>query len=130
MFDMDIYPTEHYIYDSDNAVLELHSFIEAPRGGKRGEIPCWYGICEKVIPDMWKKVLVAVAGTVVSSAGTSVKALKQTFKPTLEEWELWRILEWGVEVGIFVKLPGPTDAWTVGEWWWVVIGQVVEGMTE
>jgi hypothetical protein len=130
MFDMDIYPTEHYIYDSDNAVLELHSFIEAPRGGKRGEIPCWYGICDKVIPGMWKKVLVAVAGTVASSAGTSVKALRQNFKPTLEEWELWRILEWGVEVGIFMKLPGPTDAWTVGEWWWVVIGQVVEGMTE
>jgi hypothetical protein len=130
LFEMDIYPTEHYIYDSDNAVLELHSFIEAPRGGKRGEIPCWYGICDRVIPDIWKKVLVAVAGTVASSAGTSVKALKQHFKPTLEEWELWRILEWGVEVGIFVKLPGPTDAWTVGEWWWVVVGQVVEGMAE
>ena len=130
LFEMDIYPTEHYIYDSDNAVLELHSFIEAPRGGKRGEIPCWYGICDKVIPDIWKKVLVAVAGTVASSAGTSVKALRQTFKPTLEGWELWRILEWGVEVGIFVKLPGPTDAWTVGEWWWVIVGQVVEGMDE
>jgi len=126
-FDMDIYPTSNYVYDSDNEVLQRLGNIEPPRGSKLGELPIWYGIGDELIEELWKKVLVAFSGIIALRAGSSIESLKKTFHPTLEEWEIWRLLEWGVEVGLFERLHEVIGGWTTGEWWWLIVGRYCSG---
>jgi hypothetical protein len=44
----------------------------------------------------------------------------------LEEWETKLLLEWGAEVGLFERLHGEVDGWTVKEWWWLTVGRSCE----
>jgi hypothetical protein len=120
-FNMDIYPTSSYLFDEE--IPELQEYVEPPRGGEAGEIPLWYGITEDLIPDIWKKVLVAVAGTTALRAGASVASLQSTFKPALEGWEIWRLMEWGVNVGLMKRVDEAHEGWTMGEWWWAIVGR-------
>lgn len=125
-FEIDIYPTASYIYDTDiTAVLDALD-AEPPRGSPAGEIPAWYGITEQLIPHLWTKILVTFSGMIALRTGTSVASLVTTFKSTLEEWEIRRLLAWGVEIGLFKRLDGEVEGWTVTEWWWAIVGQFCE----
>jgi hypothetical protein len=126
-FDMDIYPTAKYVYDSDNEVLQRLRGCEPPRGSKLGELPVWYGIGDELITTLWHRVLVAFAGIIALRAGCPIGSLKNIFKPTLEEWEIWRLLEWGVSVGLFERLHELVGGWTTGEWWWLIVGWYCSG---
>ena len=126
-FDMDIYPTDTYVYDADNDVLHQLKRTEPPRGSKLGELPVWYGIGNHLIISLWHRVLVAFAGIIALRAGSHIDALKKIFKPTLEEWEIWRLLEWGMEHGVFERLDEVVGGWTTGEWWWLVVGWCCSG---
>lgn len=120
-FEMDIYPTSSYLFDEE--VPELQEYVVPPRGGEAGEIPVWYGILEELIPEIWKKVLVAVAGTNSLRAGTTIASLENTFKPALEVWEIWRVMEWGVKAGLMKRVDEDCEGWTMGEWWWAIVGR-------
>jgi hypothetical protein len=123
-FEMDIYPTNSYIFDADNDILHKLAHSESPCGGKRGELPVWRGVTDKVIPDLWKRVIVAVAGITALRAGITADGLKRAFAPTLEEWEIMRLMEWGVDIGVFEHLHESIEGWTVGEWWWLLVGRI------
>jgi hypothetical protein len=101
-------------------------FDRVPPRGDNGAIPVWYGVSEMVIEDIWKKVLVAVSQIVALRTGVMVKNLAKIFKPVLEEWEAKLLLEWGGEVGLFERLNGEVDGWTVKEWWWLTVGRLCE----
>jgi hypothetical protein len=122
-FDMDIYPTESYLFDADIPALHKLELLEPPRGGDAGEIPIWYGVTGKLIPHVWKKILVAVFAVVSLRTGASVASLEKTFRPALEEWEIWRLMEWGVNVGTVKRIDESCEGWTMGEWWWAVVGK-------
>jgi hypothetical protein len=126
-FDMDIYPTAKYVYDSDNEVLQRLRDCEPPRGSELGELPVWYGIGDELITSLWHRVLVAFTGTIALRAGCPIGSLKSIFKPTLEEWEIWRLLEWGLSVGLFERLHELVGGWTAGEWWWLIVGWYCSG---
>ena len=126
-FDMDIYPTATYVHDADNEVLQRLRRTEPPRGSNLGELPIWYGVGDRLIVSLWHKVLVGFAGIVALRAGSAVEGLRKIFKPTLEEWEIWRLLEWGVEHGVFERLHEMVGGWTTAEWWWLVVGWCCSG---
>lgn len=126
-FDMDIYPTATYMHDGDIEVLQRLRRSEPPRGSAAGELPAWYGIGDRLIVSIWNKALVAFSGIIALRAGTTMDGLKRIFKPTLEEWEMWRLLEWGIEHGIFERLHPMVEGWTTGEWWWLIVGWCCAG---
>ncbi|KAH6723674.1 hypothetical protein BKA61DRAFT_586888 [Leptodontidium sp. MPI-SDFR-AT-0119] len=124
-FNIDIYPTSSYIYDDVNPVLSNVMFRDPPRGGENGEIPIWYGLTEKPIWRIWYRILAAVGQVVALRSGVTIQGLKESFRSTLEEWEWNLLMQWGSEVGLFHSLGedlGASEGWTVGEWWWAVIG--------
>jgi hypothetical protein len=122
-FEIDIYPTQSYVFDSDNEVLHAFFEREPPRGPEMGEIPLWYGISDRIIPDIWKKVLVAVGQVVALRSGINIALLKKIFDPTLGEWEIRILMEWGMEVGVFKRLHERIEGWTVGDEWWLLVGR-------
>jgi hypothetical protein len=124
-FEMFVHPTDSYVFDKDNDILREFFDRAPPRGGS-GAIPVWYGVSEMVIEDIWKNILVAVSQIVALRTGVTVKNLAKIFKPVLEEWETKLLLEWGAEVGLFERLHGDVDGWTVKEWWWLTVGRLCE----
>ena len=126
-FLIDVYPTDSYIFSDHVSVVDIAATAEPPRGGVRGELPLWYDIHDNLILDLWKKVLVTVVWIVHVRAGSSPKTLHGHFAPVLEEWELRRLLEWGQSVGLFKRVMDGVDGWTVGEWWWMIVGSICAG---
>jgi hypothetical protein len=125
-FQIEIYPTATYVYDDNNPSLRDALMAEPPRGGSGGEIPVWYGITDKLISDIWGKVIVAFSGIVALRPGSKVEALTNDFNSTLEEWEVRRLLEWGVKVGLFKRIHEEVEGWAVTEWWWATTGRYCE----
>jgi len=129
-FHIDVAPTELYIYDDDNEFLSSFAAATPPRGGQRGEIPAWYGSMERLILDLWKKILVAVSQTVTLRTGITMSELTRIFKPALEEWELKYFMDWGTELGLFKRVHRSIEGWEAGEWWWLAVGRLCAGFEE
>ena len=130
-FAIDIYPTSEYANNASIPAVKDILGVELPRGGPAGESPVWYGITGKVIQELWRKILVSFSGILALRTGSTVKTLEMSYKNALEEWEIRRLLEWGERFGIFKRLHGEVDGWTVTEWWWAIIGEFcgdAEGM--
>ncbi|KAH8805730.1 hypothetical protein F5884DRAFT_800375 [Xylogone sp. PMI_703] len=123
-FDMDIYPTDSYMFDSDNPALKKLAEYPCPGAGKRGELPLWLDIQEKMIDSLWKKTIAGVFGIISLRAGIDVAGLTRVFSPALESWEIRRLMEWGVEIGALKRPVQNIDGWTTGEWWWLVAGKI------
>lgn len=126
IFQVDINPTDSYIYDSDIDVLKYLAFAEPPRGGPSGEIPVWYGITDEVIPAIWGKVAVALSGTIALRTGSTIASLKLALKTALEQWEIQRFVEWGERIGLFERLHDDIEGWAATEWWWAIAGRCCE----
>jgi len=125
-FDVHVYPTSTYVYETDSGAVNNAVATEPPRGSEMGEVPVWYGITGVDIPELWKKILSAVGGIVALRAGIDIASLRRIFRPTLEEWELRKLMEWGCKVGFFKRIDEQVEGWTVGEWWWVIAGRACE----
>ncbi|KAE8444307.1 hypothetical protein EG329_000714 [Mollisiaceae sp. DMI_Dod_QoI] len=123
-FDMVVKPTESYIYEEENDDLAKILSSDPPSDPEWGKIPLWYGVTEVVILETWKRVLMAVCQVVALRAGINIASLARTFRPTLEDWELQLLMNWGVNVGLFERLSETVEGWTVTEWWWLVVGHV------
>ncbi|KAJ5046798.1 uncharacterized protein L3040_004023 [Drepanopeziza brunnea f. sp. 'multigermtubi'] len=127
IWDIDIYPTESYVFDDENPVLQRFGEVGPPRGGNSGEIPIWFSIKEEVVPEMWNRIFAGVAQVVALRAGIGLEGLKSSFKEALEDWEWKLICQWGVAMGVFVEVgggeeTGAVEGYSAGEWWWAVVG--------
>ncbi|KAH8672832.1 hypothetical protein BGZ60DRAFT_527127 [Tricladium varicosporioides] len=130
-FPMDISPTSSYIYDNDNSALSDVEKITPPPVGKQGEHPAWIGINERLDEYLWMKVVVAFAQTIALREGVKSADLKELFHPSLEEWEMDRLIGWAIEVGLMDKIHPRIDGWMAREWWWLIVGQICHNaMTE
>ncbi|KAF4637078.1 hypothetical protein G7Y89_g981 [Cudoniella acicularis] len=130
VFPMEVYPTQSYIFDDqDNALAKLE-FIEPPPVGKQGEHPVWIGITGDLIEPLWKKILIAVSQIIALRVGITTATLQEMFNPVFEDWELKRFLNWGLTIGIFERLHPDIDGWTVGESWWLVVGEICANLGE
>ncbi|RDL32021.1 uncharacterized protein BP5553_09423 [Venustampulla echinocandica] len=125
-FTIDMNPTSSYVYNQDIELLRKAEQVEPLGAGSQGELPAWIGITGALIEDLWKRVVASISQVVTLRAGIPLDALKNVFAPTLEEWELKRFMEWGVELGIFERLHERIDGWTVSEWWWLAVAKLCE----
>jgi hypothetical protein len=122
-FEMDIYPTHTYLFNADIVPLQILEFLEPPKGGESGEIPIWYGVTGNLIPAYWRRILVGLFSVTSFRSGASVASLEKTLRPALEEWEIWRLMEWGVTVGLVSRIDESHEGWKTEEWWWAVVGR-------
>ncbi|PMD41104.1 hypothetical protein L207DRAFT_632601 [Hyaloscypha variabilis F] len=120
-FDIVLKPTDKWVQDSDNEQLQKFLAAQPPRGSEAGEIPIWYGVTEKVNYDIWKRVLCSIGSFMHCRSATTVENIMEHFGSTFEEWELSTLLNWGTELGLFVRAGG---GWDVGTWWWLMLGRV------
>lgn len=125
-FEMDIYPTSTYLFDDENELLDGIGYMEPPRETQKGAIPVWYGITGRLVGALFKNILVAVGGTVALRAGITNEGIRKVFNPLMEDWEVGLLMAWGEEMGIFKRLDGVIEGWTVGEWWWIIMGKFYE----
>ncbi|KUJ10198.1 uncharacterized protein LY89DRAFT_272095 [Mollisia scopiformis] len=123
-FDMTITPTPSYLYDEQNEILQSFFELSPPKDEEEGRIPIWYGISGILIPDIWKKVLVAFAQTVALRTGINLDGLTKVFRPTLGKWEVKILMQWGVRARIFECVNENVEGWTVNEWWWALVGRM------
>lgn len=122
-FEMDIYPTSAYLYDDGNIMLSQALNTPCPIGSEQGEIPVWFGITNIKITGIWNALLMSVGSILAFRSGMDVAGLKKIYKSTMEDWEFKLFMAWGEEQGFFVKVGDKGEAWTVGEWWWLVVGK-------
>ncbi|CAD6506058.1 BgTH12-06990 [Blumeria graminis f. sp. triticale] len=116
-FELDIYPTSSYIYDDENEILKKAIDLGPPRG-KQMALPVWYSINETVIIAVWKDIYSAIAQVLALRAGVDIPELVRIFTPTMEEWEIKLLIDWGEKIGLFCRLHESIDGWIAGEWWW------------
>lgn len=118
-FGVDIVPNHSYLHSDAIPMLDM----QPPGMGPEGELPLWMDIGGNIIWDMWRRVVVAVAQTVALRAGVTVGGLAKALG-AVGEWEVKMIMEWGLTAGLFERVHPRIEGWTVGEWWWVVVGRV------
>ncbi|SZF02364.1 unnamed protein product [Blumeria hordei] len=116
-FELDIYPTSSYIYDDENEILKNAIDLGPPRG-KQTALPVWYSINETVISAVWKDIYSAIAQVLALRAGVDIPELVRIFTPTMEQWEIKLLIDWGEKIGLFCRLHESIDGWIAGEWWW------------
>jgi len=121
-FDLQILPTDSYLYDANIPILAALTPEFWPPRGIAGAIPVWYDIAENLIPAMWKKVVSIVLATIAMRPGAMLKELVRIFTPALEEWEMRILIDWGLRVGALTVLREGYEGWNVAEWWWVIGG--------
>lgn len=136
-FQMDITPTSTYVYN--HSIPNLDTISDPPPLGPRGAIPVWRSITGEVIEGMWRKVLLGITGAFVLRSSIDIEGLERVFAPSLDKWEIKRLIEWGVKKGVWRKCDyeglgakkeelNELEGWKVGDWWWVIVGRyLVEG---
>lgn len=125
-FDIDMLPTPSYLLTDSLPILD----VPPPGPRENGELPIWLDIGGQVIWDLWRRIVVAVAQTVALRSGVTLEGLVKAFSPTFGKWEMRCLVEWGVQVGMFERVHPRIEGWTVGEWWWVIVGNICEGGDE
>jgi transcription factor C subunit 3 len=122
-FNIELVPTDSYIYDSENPVLaRLQDLANSPPQSPDGAIPVWYDINGDLIPDLWKKILCSFLGLLAMRPGMPVSELVRSFKPALEEWDIKLLLEWCLRVNALTEARADQEAWSPSEWWWLIAG--------
>ena len=93
-------------------------------GVPMSKIPLWYDIHDKLMPEVWDKVLAATVAILALRPGIDAQKIEKTMRPALEVWELELVLEWMV-VAKAAKKAG--RGYMVDEWWWLCMDHEEEG---
>jgi hypothetical protein len=132
-WDIEMRRTPSYFFNDESHLFRGIHGAPAPRLSDSQVIPPWYTIAEELYPDMWKRILVAVSITVALRTGVSNDTLKMLFKPTLEDWEVDMLMEWGQLKGFWESIDQDEDGEQLSGWvatrdWWLLLAVVVEEM--
>ncbi|KAH8891416.1 hypothetical protein GQ53DRAFT_687762 [Thozetella sp. PMI_491] len=127
-FRLDVFPTDEYLYDYDDEMVELRNRIQAaepPTEGPDGSIPIWCDLFRKVDKERWRQYLGLILFHLASRGSMRAKELAKILKVALMEFEAQLILDWGAKVGI-ISTPFPGSAPAIQEWWWIAIDALKE----
>lgn len=125
IFGLSLIPTGKYIYDSQHPTLQIlydgtHSLpLEVD-----GALPIWVDINGNLIRETLRTVLIAMFSVVGLRAGIPSSELLRILSPAMEMWELKVLIDWCVSIGVMEACMPAVDGWTLGEWWWLVVGKV------
>lgn len=123
-FGVRLVPTETYVYSDNLPVLEWARELPAPKVGPMGEIPIWRDFFGNVDSERWVQFLCLVVFMLATRGPLSAKSATALLHPMLEEFEVELIAQWIEKLGILERVV-QDRGWTVGEWWWLVIGNVI-----
>ncbi|KAJ2904852.1 hypothetical protein MKZ38_007044 [Zalerion maritima] len=119
-----IKPTDAWVYDEDLRIGENPAVAEIPSAGPHGEVPMWRDLFGDSNPELWLKALSYFVFTVATKGPTTgVPDVCFITKPYLERFEAQLLLDWCVRAGVFVPVPHGKPGYTVGEWWWWIVGK-------
>jgi Family of unknown function (DUF6581) len=126
-FNVKMIPTESYVHDSQNAVLQKFLTREPPRpsGKYQDALPMWIDINGNVIRDIWLRCMCSLGSLLAMRAGLNVSSLAQHYRCTMAAWEIRLLLDWGVEGGLFVRMHPTIEGWMVSQDWFLMIGHMV-----
>lgn len=124
-FGVRLVPTETYVYSDNLPVLEWARELPAPKTGPMGEIPIWRDFFGNIELERWSQFLCLVVFMLATRGPLSSKSATTLLHPMVEEFEVELIAQWVEKLGILERVVGD-HGWTVGEWWWLVIGNVID----
>ncbi|KAJ3498793.1 hypothetical protein NLG97_g862 [Lecanicillium saksenae] len=118
--DLEVEPTQSYLFDDEIEILEVIRQIGPPREGREREIPQWIDFFGKLDEQRWADIFGAVCFAFNTRGVMSVKGICDTVTPILDAFEARLIISWGLKVGVFVRTMEHAQV-TLGEWWWLVV---------
>ncbi|KAK0392172.1 hypothetical protein NLU13_1670 [Sarocladium strictum] len=123
-FELEVVPTDSYLYDDEIDVLHEIGRKESATGGAMGELPQWVNFAGTIDRDRWSNVLAAFCFALATRGPMTIEAMCDALDPVLEPCEAAAIIRWGKETGVLKALT-PGFGTTVGEWWWLAVPHIL-----
>ncbi|KAL7625363.1 hypothetical protein AAE478_004580 [Parahypoxylon ruwenzoriense] len=124
-FKVRLLPTERYIFNEDMPLLEQAPGMQVPQRGPLNEIPIWFDLFGNLDEDRWIAYLGIMAMALAIKGPLTPTSASVLLKPLIEEFEAKIIMDWIDSVGLIQRTDSERSA-TIGEWWWLVVGKIVE----
>ncbi|KAI0122908.1 hypothetical protein BJ170DRAFT_687619 [Xylariales sp. AK1849] len=124
-FDVKFLPGEQYMYDEDLPVVAEAKNLAIPKRGALGEIPIWYDFFDNLDQNRWIHYLCMMAFALALKGPLTAESAVILLSPTIEAFEAQLIMDWFDRLGLLERMVG-NGACTIGEWWWLVVGKLVD----
>ncbi|KAI1335213.1 hypothetical protein F5Y15DRAFT_254328 [Xylariaceae sp. FL0016] len=118
-------PTDTYMFDDDMPILQRSEELEVPSQGPDEEMPIWTDFFGHVDQTRWIEYLCMLAFALATKGPLTPKSAALLLRPIIDEFEVKLILGWMDRLGLLLKVDGGEGA-TVDEWWWLVIGKMID----
>ncbi|KAI1801666.1 hypothetical protein F4811DRAFT_533467 [Daldinia bambusicola] len=122
-FSVRLLPTESYVYNEDLPVLQQVGRVWVPLLGPRNEIPIWVDFFGNLDKARWITYLSMTTLALATKGPLTAQTASVLLKPFVEPFEAKLIMDWIDGLGILKRCELGQSA-TVGEWWWLVVGQL------
>ena len=119
------------VSDSAHGVLNHHlgpHMMDGDSAPDLARLPAWIDINNDPVPLMWELSLAAILSIMAARPGVSAKDIEKCLRPSLEVWEIERVMKWCVQAGVGTWTGGLSGeeergAVRLDEWWWMALGE-------
>ncbi|OTB13624.1 hypothetical protein K445DRAFT_319840 [Daldinia sp. EC12] len=122
-FNVRLLPTESYVYNEGLPVLQQAGRVGVPKQGPQNEIPIWVDFFGNLDKARWITYLSMTTLALATKGPLTPQTASVLLKPFVEPFEAKLIMDWIDGLGILKRYELGQSA-TVGEWWWLVVGQL------
>lgn len=125
-FTIHVTPAENYLYNDDIAMVSRAVQAEIPTQGPNGEIPAWANLFGKADYTRWIEYLCTFAFAAATRGPVTAQSMCLIFKPTFELFEAQLLIDFVDRLGLLKRITPTCEGVTVDEWWWLVIGSMLD----
>ncbi|RYP67587.1 hypothetical protein DL771_007139 [Monosporascus sp. 5C6A] len=119
-------PTEKYLYDHEMPLLDQVQSADIPTKGPHGAIPIWVDLLDKVDKKRWVEYVCMLAFALATKGPLTPSSASVILKPVLEPFEAELIMDFFDRLGLLHRLFPGSPGGTVGEWWWLAVGKLID----
>ncbi|RYP38227.1 hypothetical protein DL766_001137 [Monosporascus sp. MC13-8B] len=119
-------PTEKYLYDHDMPLLDQVQSADIPTKGPHSAIPIWVDLLDKVDKKRWVEYVCMLAFALATKGPLTPSSASVILKPVLEPFEAELIMDFLDRLGLLHRLFPGSPGGTVGEWWWLAVGKLID----
>ncbi|KAK8066748.1 hypothetical protein PG997_013495 [Apiospora hydei] len=124
-FDVRLTPSDKYLYSEDIPMAIEANHLPVPEKGPVGELPIWRDFFGNLEAGRWVQYVCLVVFALATKGPLNAKSAATLLHPMVEIFEVNLIVQWIQSLGI-LELTAGNHGWTVGEWWWLIIGNMVD----
>ncbi|KAK8040809.1 hypothetical protein PG994_013816 [Apiospora phragmitis] len=124
-FDVRLVPSDKYLYSEDIPMAVEANHLPVPERGPVGEVPIWRDFFGNLEAERWVQYVCLVVFALATKGPLSAKSAATLLHPMVEVFEVNLIVQWIQSLGI-LESTSDGHGWTVGEWWWLIIGNMVD----